>query len=273
MPSPIYSGSGYNDSMDNDMILSSTSFSLETSDNYDTSSASLQTNFNSSPGSYPLSWSGSSEGSSYSYSSPSSPNFPAVGEIVPDLTYQPATYPDLHPGTEGQSRAVLYSRLSPTLDSMAPRRMPDDQVEINSTREDIPLVCLYPGCNARPRRRADLDRHYKNVHRSNSKEVFTCDYGRCPRSNQPFNRRDHFRDHLRDFHKEDIEKRGSNGTGTVSSTSSVTANRNWWRCSKCLHRVQISVDGFSCPDCKAQCEPSRMARRQQHKQQNQQRRR
>ncbi|KAG5932397.1 hypothetical protein E4U60_005271 [Claviceps pazoutovae] len=76
---------------------------------------------------------------------------------------------------------------------------------------DYPVCCLYPGCNARPfKRRADLDRHYKHRHAAEGQKLsFNCDYPHCNRRKDPFHRLDHFRDHLREFHKENIQKRGS----------------------------------------------------------------
>ncbi|KAG5966101.1 hypothetical protein E4U57_003008 [Claviceps arundinis] len=76
---------------------------------------------------------------------------------------------------------------------------------------DYPVCCLYPGCNSKPfKRRADLDRHYKHRHAAeDQKASFNCDYPHCNRRENSFHRLDHFRDHLREFHKENIQKRGS----------------------------------------------------------------
>ncbi|KAG6092657.1 hypothetical protein E4U30_005141 [Claviceps sp. LM220 group G6] len=76
---------------------------------------------------------------------------------------------------------------------------------------DYPVCCLYPGCNSKPfKRRADLDRHYKHRHAAeDQKASFNCDYPHCNRRKNSFHRLDHFRDHLREFHKENIQKRGS----------------------------------------------------------------
>ncbi|OIW33076.1 hypothetical protein CONLIGDRAFT_640235 [Coniochaeta ligniaria NRRL 30616] len=53
-------------------------------------------------------------------------------------------------------------------------------------------------------RAADLDRHMKHVHSKGEQHYWICDYGPSPQHESPFHRKDHFRDHLRDFHKEDI---------------------------------------------------------------------
>lgn len=122
---------------------------------------------------------------------------------------------------------------------------------------DYPVCCLHPGCTAKPfRRRADLDRHYKHRHAPESqKESFNCDYPRCARRSDPFHRLDHFRDHLREFHKEDIEKRG--GTINEEWLGDRQVSSNWWRCSKCLKRIYIDRNGYACPNCKTSCQAKR----------------
>ncbi|KAG5984717.1 hypothetical protein E4U55_003489 [Claviceps digitariae] len=122
---------------------------------------------------------------------------------------------------------------------------------------DYPVCCLYPGCNAKPfKRRADLDRHYKHRHAADAQKVsFSCDYPRCSRRKDPFHRLDHFRDHLREFHKEDIEKRGSSVDEDWLWDRRVSSN--WWRCSKCLNRVYVERNGYECPTCKTACQAKR----------------
>ncbi|EEU49011.1 uncharacterized protein NECHADRAFT_75747 [Fusarium vanettenii 77-13-4] len=124
--------------------------------------------------------------------------------------------------------------------------------------------CLYPGCNVKPfKRSADLQRHYRNAHNPDStKEAYHCDYPRCTRSNEPFSRRDHFRDHLREYHREDIQKRG------IVVNKEWLEDRyysdKWWRCPRCLVRVYTSKDEFECPQCKGSCEPKRKEKRRGH---------
>lgn len=126
---------------------------------------------------------------------------------------------------------------------------------------DYPVVCLHPGCDAKPfKRRADLDRHYKHKHApASQKDAYYCDYPKCARRRDPFHRRDHFRDHLREFHKEDIEKRG--GGSVVKDEDSVINDRNtpssWWRCAKCLVRNYVEESGYDCPLCKTSCQAKR----------------
>ncbi|KAH6665430.1 hypothetical protein B0J14DRAFT_606116 [Halenospora varia] len=55
-------------------------------------------------------------------------------------------------------------------------------------------------------RRADLERHYNQVHATDNRLQFHCDYQNCNRKNQPFTRKDHIRDHYIDYHKEDVGK-------------------------------------------------------------------
>ncbi|KAK2594255.1 hypothetical protein QQS21_008034 [Conoideocrella luteorostrata] len=125
---------------------------------------------------------------------------------------------------------------------------------------DYPVCCLYPGCNAKPfKRRVDLDRHYKQYHASKSQKVsFNCDYPRCSRRRDPFHRLDHFHDHLREFHKEDIEKRG--GPVNQEWFENRRVSSTWWRCSKCLHRIYIEKSGYECPDCKTPCQTKQQRR-------------
>src|SRR4051812_31455222 len=66
--------------------------------------------------------------------------------------------------------------------------------------------CQFPGsCERSFGRPADLDRHYENLHVPlEERKRFECDYRRCTSKTHPFGRKDHYRDHLRDYHKEDL---------------------------------------------------------------------
>lgn len=145
-------------------------------------------------------------------------------------------------------------------DTPSPGASSEDRITKSSstnTGRDYPVCCLYPGCNAKPfKRRADLDRHYKHRHASDAEKVsFNCDYPRCSRRKDPFYRLDHFRDHLREFHKEDIEKRG--GSVNEESLEDRRVSSTWWRCPKCLKRIYIDRNGYGCPNCKSTCQPKR----------------
>lgn len=86
-----------------------------------------------------------------------------------------------------------------------------------------------------------------------------CDYARCSRAADPFSRKDHYRDHLRDYHKEDI---GLMKTAKKKSPEERRVYSDWWRCAKCLARVSVAVDGWECRACRVTCEPERVAARQ-----------
>ncbi|KAI6092144.1 hypothetical protein F4821DRAFT_158053 [Hypoxylon rubiginosum] len=120
-------------------------------------------------------------------------------------------------------------------------------------------VCLEPFCSASPfRRKADLQRHYLHRHRdATQKKPFPCDWKKCQRSKEPFYRLDHCREHYRDFHMEDLMRRGSNKENTQDWWLNRNVDNKWWRCAKCLSRILIDNKGFECPKCKIQCEPER----------------
>jgi hypothetical protein len=106
-----------------------------------------------------------------------------------------------------------------------------------------------PSCNKQFNRAADLDRHQKFIHYKAAVAPMLCDYKRCPRHKNPFHRADHFRDHLRDQHKEDLLKRGE----TTSPDARWWRERahgavygGWWRCSKCFARVSVEKEGWQC---------------------------
>jgi hypothetical protein len=103
--------------------------------------------------------------------------------------------------------------------------------------------------------------------------MFLCDYPRCPHK-EAF-RKDHCREHYREYHAEDIIKRGKPQPDKVKhrqkqpeTLEQFLAPRlrnldpNWWRCSKCLHRVQLNINSYTCPYCKVACEPERVTCRE-----------
>jgi hypothetical protein len=145
----------------------------------------------------------------------------------------------------------------------------------NPQKDEFP--CRYPGPCPNNKsnvfgRLADLERHYKVVHAPDQIETFPCDYRKCNRSTEPFTRKDHYRDHLRDYHKEDI---GSAKTDKMAKNNKeIYANlqRDWlkerytrpgsWRCGKCLVKVDVKIHGWDCPECKTSCEGDRVKVRQ-----------
>lgn len=133
--------------------------------------------------------------------------------------------------------------------------------------------CQFPSitCSERQpfKRPADLKRHYQNVHVSaGSKYNFPCDYVHCVRHNTPFSRKDYYRNHLRDYHKEDIGRAQRHRTLTKKAWLGVQNNwiaqrkisPHWWRCSKCLSKVEIATNGFECHNCRFKCEEERRGR-------------
>jgi hypothetical protein len=92
------------------------------------------------------------------------------------------------------------------------------------------------------------------------RDLFPCDYGQCVRgASEPFTRKDHYRDHLRDFHKEPIGCAKGEKTAKDRNKWPVAQktwlderryNSKWWRCAKCLVRVNISESGYECRACK-----------------------
>jgi len=123
------------------------------------------------------------------------------------------------------------------------------------------FMCQVQGCKQKGfGRAADLERHHKMVHLADEeKKKFLCDYKRCPRHELPFFRQDHFRDHLRDFHKEDLLRRGNKADEKWWKSRAASAiSNNWWRCNRCLvTRVNLKTDGYVCPKCSMHCETER----------------
>lgn len=139
-------------------------------------------------------------------------------------------------------------------------------VVLNRRIERNRFPCQYPGpCPGKQSvfgRPADLERHYKNVH-ADARDTFPCDYSKCPRHQEAFMRKDHYRDHLKDFHKEDI----SSAKGDKKTT-----NDNWWkernisakswRCARCLVKNVVAKVGWECSKCHIPCEEERIKARE-----------
>jgi RecJ-like exonuclease len=113
---------------------------------------------------------------------------------------------------------------------------------------------------------------YRNVHaKLEQKDRFPCDYPKCVRSEKgaqvPFTRKDHYRDHLRDFHKEDLGAVKCEKKKPKSREEWEAEQRQWlgerviyphyWRCTKCLDRIIVVENGWECSRCKATCEIER----------------
>ena len=139
----------------------------------------------------------------------------------------------------------------------------------------FPATCLNkkhePSKFKRP---ADLGRHYDNVHKAlaeGPKEEYPCTYSKCSlRPQGPFTRKDHYRDHLRDYHKEDIGKKQKD-PGTKDEKEHQLARQEWaltrlidprhWSCAKCLIRIYVKAHGWTCSKCNEPCEQERIEAR------------
>ena len=139
----------------------------------------------------------------------------------------------------------------------------------SSKKNEYP--CLYPGCNSRQtifRRPADLERHYRKIHTSEGRIEYRCDYAKCHRISDPYSRKDHFRDHLIQYHKEDMRSRGSSNSLSKEKyqeekerglwLAGRSIDDTWWRCARCLIRCYIATDRWVCPNCRSSCEDDRI---------------
>jgi hypothetical protein len=92
--------------------------------------------------------------------------------------------------------------------------------------------------------------------RAIGQDEFLCDYHFCTGAGERFTRKEQYRDHLRDFHREDIGCTGEK----------MLAERKvhfWqWRCSQCLIENVVSEDGWTCRSCNADCEQDRIRARE-----------
>ncbi|KAK0101757.1 hypothetical protein ONS95_006910 [Cadophora gregata] len=127
-------------------------------------------------------------------------------------------------------------------------------------------------------RRADLERHLKNIHGPEEmKRPFRCPYDPCINGRHlpgnAFSRKDHMRDHLRDFHQEDIgaarrerlartdEERRRWEKEQRRWLASRKISSRWWTCARCLERRYVERDGWNCATCDRACESEREERR------------
>lgn len=105
---------------------------------------------------------------------------------------------------------------------------------LNTNQILIKVECNY--CGRTCRNQGDLIRHINSVHKKSL--IFMCDYPKCDRSQNPFNRKDHYKDHLRNYHKEAIR-------GLEDGERHI----QHWRCKKCLgRRGSQSQDCSSCEE-------------------------
>ena len=183
--------------------------------------------------------------------------------------------------TEGppeEVTAICYTALVVTLMQLgrgpAPDSLPSTQPEASTKRrthkktpkpkaEKKRHTCHLDECSNDPKpfsRAADLDRHQKLVHLGGENK-FPCDYRWCPRHGDPFSRQDHYRDHLRTAHFEDLPIRGTSKMDEDwwAMRSRLSVAGGWWRCNRCLVvRVSIGRNDFVCPGCGNHCEADRI---------------
>ncbi|KAI1172880.1 hypothetical protein F4777DRAFT_559830 [Nemania sp. FL0916] len=161
-----------------------------------------------------------------------------------------------------------YWRLKPHLQPRAPRparinaMTPETAMPHHSrSTTDVKMYsCLYEHCGMSFRRRADLERHCEQIHKP--KDSFRCDRRGCHRGGDaPFQRRDHYRDHLREFHLEDLVRRKPSESARESWWQTRNINTQWWRCTRCLTRVNVEKDGYTCSACNTTCEEERQRHR------------
>ncbi|KAJ4259838.1 hypothetical protein NW757_001788 [Fusarium falciforme] len=190
---------------------------------------------------------------SYQYSSSSAMETPQWPSSSP--------YPDRLSFSEETPRSAEAPSAYSYPDSSS--QIPTESSQNTNLSDNSSFHCFHAGCTSRPfRRAADLQRHYKHTHQPESNEAYYCDYPRCTRSREPFRRRDHFRDHLREYHREDIQKRGE--VVNEEWLDDRHSASSWWRCARCLVRVYVPQNNFECPQCKGPCEPKRKERRRGH---------
>ncbi|KAI0407590.1 hypothetical protein F4802DRAFT_518312 [Xylaria palmicola] len=160
-----------------------------------------------------------------------------------------------------------YWRLKQGLEPTAQRPITRPAEDTSTTVPHSPTnegmyVCLEKDCTKNFRRKADLERHYSQVHTLREhKSKYPCDWKKCQRAKAPFHRRDHQRDHYRDFHHEDLMRRGSSGREDQNWWESRVVNPDWWRCARCLVRVRVDDYGYGCPKCRTSCEADRQYHR------------
>lgn len=173
----------------------------------------------------------------------------------------------------GRHQEQLSLFALPSFDAESgPEEETDDEEDSDENKRDDPTSgievpnpglkefnCSHPGCTSTFRRKADLDRHYKMRHTEQGMPKHICDYKGCLRTTAGFNRLDHFRDHLREYHREDLVPRVKKHDSEWWASRAISPA--WWRCSRCLLRIKIDEHGFECLNCKTVCEQERQVRR------------
>ncbi|KAL8305583.1 hypothetical protein RB601_009435 [Gaeumannomyces tritici] len=142
---------------------------------------------------------------------------------------------------------------------------PAQTAEVLQSSPKEKFKCTDSGCGKSFSRQADLQRHYDHVHPApdSIERGHACDYPKCARQAAPFRRKDHFRDHLREFHKEDLLKRS--GQEPPDWFNGRNIKPSFWRCVRCLRRINTNKHNYTCPKCNIDCEPVRVEHREKHR--------
>ncbi|TLD09187.1 uncharacterized protein PgNI_07698 [Pyricularia grisea] len=127
--------------------------------------------------------------------------------------------------------------------------------------------CPYDGCDAVFDRSANLTRHVakskKHVltnGRSGKPDVFHCGFRICQKAGRDaIPRKDHCREHLRNFHRQDLYKRGEKVE--MDWLRECLIDKAYWYCNKCLARNRTAdvSSAWRCSRCGNECEPERIA--------------
>lgn len=206
------------------------------------------------------------------------------GSELESGTVQVVTINSGHNGQKhrGTSSLAASSKLSPSeMEQILENDydFPEDTIEGTTTEKlsSLPSTlknswgmfrCEHPSCwDRRDKFRfntfTELARHYGDAHPDPiQNEWIPCDYSACKRAEDVFTRKDSYRDHLRDYHQEDIPRRHKSTKREqewlLQRTLSTGALR-WWRCGHCLIRVYVNSGGWVCSECQQSCEQERVA--------------
>ncbi|KAF3009071.1 hypothetical protein E8E14_007699 [Neopestalotiopsis sp. 37M] len=183
----------------------------------------------------------------------------STGYIEPSTSYIMSPVDNMDPMNFQfpQSMSMPMSMSMPRNDPMV--SMQDSVVISEVEVPDASHMCTVPGCESKTffKRKADLMRHIEQIHQApEQKKQFYCDYSTCDRSQDPFGRIDHFRQHYRDFHGEDLPRKSGESAKWYADKKQSVAKRSW-RCVKCLNKVNIKDSGFTCNNCNTPCETQR----------------
>lgn len=178
---------------------------------------------------------------------------------IDSLSGNPSTnwwsYYDFHVAKEGGIHTLKEGFLV-TTNWPKTRESPKMYDPSKSNKGKQVFKCYYEGCPSNPFSRPfDLERHFKSTHAG---KPTVCDYPKCMHRTQgkSFTRPDHEREHYREYHSEDLIKKGEKQIKAWLMSSGRQTNSSWWRCGKCLKRNKTS--GWKCENCGVSCESERV---------------